>query len=744
MTVARSSAAREGRLTIWLLAAAAVLLGIMALPMFAGRVYVDNDLGEYHLPLRAFYSAQLRSGEAFDWLPSLFNGYYLTGEGQAGTYHPLHLLLYSFLPLGVAFDLEILLSYPLLLAGGYLLLRRWRLRRDAALLGACVFTFSGFNLLHFIHPNAVAVIAHWPWLLWAIDWALVPRRAAGSNTDDPLPCPAWPLAMISLIIGSEALIGYPQYVWIGLAVTVPYALWCAVRSPAPAIKRFIYFAVAVVAGVLLGGVQLLPTFDALAESTRQSANATFANSGSLHPLNMIQVVAPYLFKTRVVGQNTHELGFYFGAVPLLLALWLVLNRPLWGNYRTVIVGALCVAALEMVLAFGEHGLLGSFQYYMPLVGKFRFPCRSIVLVYAAVAVLAAIGWLRLTEIGNADRRTSKIFAITPAASVAAMLLGRCIWPDYVSSWSYMAIGPLWIAAAAIALAGAERGISSAMPLLVLLTMLDLGSYGLSYSVLPGTARLAEFARDQDMPPNPERPIVAQPLDPSRIDSSAGPYVGDRLLLAGFRRADGYAGLVPMRRLDFADPTALRIAGVGYRAIGDASGQPVTWEPVENPLRPVRLVTRSILDPGGPFPPEAAVPDAALVAEPLELPAGSPGEIADLVRRPGHVALSTRTETEQLVIVTESFHPGWQAKVDGQPAPVLRVNRDFLGVMVTPGEHQMTLDFHPFSLALGRALSTLGLGLMCAQWVVVTWFARRRTVGNHVPLRIAIMADSPSA
>ncbi len=158
-------------------AAALFLLRRWPIPLLAGRVWVADDLGQYHLPLRQFYSQQLAAGEAFDWLPSLFNGYYLTGEGQAGTYHPLHWLLYRWLPLGVAFDLELLFSYPLMLVGGYLLLRRWQLRRDAALLGAAAFTFSGFNLLHFIPPNGVAVVAHWPWLLWALDWAMVDRPA---------------------------------------------------------------------------------------------------------------------------------------------------------------------------------------------------------------------------------------------------------------------------------------------------------------------------------------------------------------------------------------------------------------------------------------------------------------------------------------------------------------------------------------------------------------------------------------
>ena len=91
-------------------------------------------------------------------------------------------------------------------------------------------------------------------------------------------------------------------------------------------------------------------------------------------------------------------------------------------------------------------------------------------------------------------------------------------------------------------------------------------------------------------------------------------VGNRLLLAGFRRADGYAGLVPARQLDYRDPDALRVAGVGYRAEEQDAGYSnrIVWLPVADPLPPIRLVTRAIVDYGGALPPEAADADAALV------------------------------------------------------------------------------------------------------------------------------------
>lgn len=64
------------------------------------------------------------------------------------------------------------------------LLRRWDLPRPAALIGATLFAFCGFNLLHFAAINSVGVACHIPWLIAAADAFLRaerPRARAGSS-----------------------------------------------------------------------------------------------------------------------------------------------------------------------------------------------------------------------------------------------------------------------------------------------------------------------------------------------------------------------------------------------------------------------------------------------------------------------------------------------------------------------------------------------------------------------------------
>ena len=65
-------------------------------------------------------------------------------------------------------------------------------------------------------------------------------------------------------------------------------------------------------------------------------------------------------------------------------------------------------------------------------------------------------------------------------------------------------------------------------------------------------------------------------------------------------------------------------------------------------------------------------------------------------------------TRQLLVVSESFDPGWTARVDGQPARIHRVYGDFMGVVLEAGGHEVTLHFEPPQLRLGASLTALGL------------------------------------
>ncbi len=271
---------------------------------------------------------------------------------------------------------------------------------------------------------------------------------------------------MGLLTASQLLLGYPQYVWLSLLGELAYAVWRAVAVRA-SLRTLATLALAKLLGVLAAGVQLLPTLDALAGSLRQAPDDAFANTGSLHPLNLVQLLAPYLFETRVVGQNTHELGLYAGAVPWLLCIWLLAHRQHWGHLAPLIRGAIGFGVLALLLAMGDAGVLYRLQTFLPVVNRFRFPCRAVVLVQLCLAVGAAAALAILLQ-GTRDhavgivktrdeRRRDWPLAIAFAVSVALAIVAPLVWPEYVAAPALVWCGPLLIGVGATVIVLAERG-----------------------------------------------------------------------------------------------------------------------------------------------------------------------------------------------------------------------------------------------------------------------------------------------
>ena len=316
-------------------------------------------------------------------------------------------------------------------------------------------------------------------------------------------------------------------------------------------------------GCLIGGVQLLPTFDALSHSVRHSAGGEFATQGSLHPLNLIQLVAPYLFDKRVVGQNTHELGLYIGAVPLVLAVWWLISGQSKTRRRLTIFAA-ATAALALLWALGSSGPLGWLEANVPLVNRFRFPCRAIVLFQLAVAALAALGFATLTRPTVSRVPSSKLWWI-PVVSVALAIIGPICWPENVASWPLIVVGPLLFAVAAWLTIRAANGSRWAVAAIVIFAAVDLGAYGATYSIVGKTETLSDYVRATDVPAGPANGRVAVDLmsGTETANGEHGKRIGDRILLSGWKCIDGYLGLEPARRLDYRETAALRAAGVTW-------------------------------------------------------------------------------------------------------------------------------------------------------------------------------------
>jgi hypothetical protein len=92
--------------------------------------------------------------------------------------------------------------------------------------------------------------------------------------------------------------------------------------------------------------------------------------------------------------------------------------------------------------------------------------------------------------------------------------------------------------------------------------------------------------------------------------------------------------------------------------------------------------------------EAALPQA-LVSQPGDL-----GTASVVSHGPGCYEISAETGSGAFLVLTESEYPGWEARVDGAPAEILRANHFVQAVWLAPGKHSVGFQYRSRWLALG--------------------------------------------
>jgi hypothetical protein len=723
--------------TALVLVTSAALFAWMGRWLFIGRVPLTGDLLHLHYPVRDFYAAALAARHHVEWMPSLFAGFYVVGEGQLAAYHPMHWFLYAFLPLHRAFAIEVLAAYPCAFVGVWLWLRRF-CPTPAAVFGAMLFTFCGFNLAHGVHPNMVSILAHLPWLLWAMHGAFVAdarRSLAG-----------W-CAAIGLLTGSQLLLGHPQAAWFSGLVEAAYLAFLWASSPSP---RRASGALTVAAGGLLGlaigAIQVVATLYTVTRSVRSTFDASFSNEFSLPLLHLVQLVQPYALWGRVLRWNEtpgagDEMAVYGGAATLALVAWWIayeLGRQKTRTAPPERFGrwAVLLGLLGLWLATGAQGGLYLVQTWLPVVRQFRAPVRYVLFTQLACACVAALALAALARGAPEDETARRraiwapwAVALLSAVCTAALVFVPGTVPGLATLSAAAWLGPLLFVGGAGLVTLAARSVRWAVPVLVLFAAADHALYGMG-----GVIAWQDFITREAVVPLLGPANARPPVSAGRIFRGGFP---DLLALGGYRLLDGYLAIPPLKQLHYDSLQSLRAAEVAYvhtdvYPAAKDSGAPLLagkWYRVPDVPPRVRLVADAVVSQQ----PELDIEHidhhrSALVARPVSIEAGPLGT-ARLVRdEPGDIGVHTTSGSRQLLVVSEGYDEGWVAAIDGQPVDVERVNGDFLGCVVPAGTHDVALEFRPAHLPWGRSISLAGL--VTAAVLAIAGFRRGPPEGGH--------------
>ena len=237
------------------------LLAFFVRPVLRGQLPVHGDLGMLLLVFRDFYARCLRQATPLIGCRRFSAVTISTGGGACGTYHPLELAVVSLASPGRRLQLR---SVPAHRGVG---------GRNARLLAKVHQSCRGVPggdrgqpflvFMNYLHtPQMTGVLAHIPWLLAAIDWAVRSPTAAAKTAGLGGHCPADGIANAAGVPASLVVFRHCRRLVRDLPVDEPTG-----RLGRLAGHRF-----GVAIGVGLGAVQILPMYAFFQVSTRTVAD----------------------------------------------------------------------------------------------------------------------------------------------------------------------------------------------------------------------------------------------------------------------------------------------------------------------------------------------------------------------------------------------------------------------------------------------------------------------------------------
>lgn len=453
------------------LVALAFLLGLAVFfnrdAFLSNRIFFENDTPAFYYPLLSRYAEAIEEGVLPLWTRAIFGGFPLFADSETGMLYPTNLLLVNVLPTWWAVVWHRVLVFALAAWFTYAFGRAAGFRPFAAAVAAVAFSYGSFLVAQLHHSNIVNSAIWLPLVFFAIEMAL---KSQGRRRYQ------W-LVLGGVAMGMESLAVHVQVVLMTLLAALGYLGFRVVAGPVsvrlwaretgrPFLRRLwvahvnVWLIVlgrstALVAGLglvallglALGAVQLLPLYELAQFSYRGlRVDYGFAATYSIAPVGLLQLIAPYLFRTQAGAWwtqfSTWETALYVGLPVLLLAL---LGALLVRNRQSLFFVVLTVGALIVALGPNAPLNLHRMLWELPGFSAMRAPGRFTLLVVFGAAVLAGWGahWLdtrlsrrapqfRFSFIGGIDRMlfgaVLGLATLAPVLLVLSFLAGRA-WLD---------------------------------------------------------------------------------------------------------------------------------------------------------------------------------------------------------------------------------------------------------------------------------------------------------------------------
>jgi len=97
---------------------------------------------------------------------------------------------------------------------------------------------------------------------------------------------------------------------------------------------------------------------------------------------------------------------------------------------------------------------------------------------------------------------------------------------------------------------------------------------------------------------------------------------------------------------------------------------------------------------------------------------SGGEAEIISESNNRLAVQVKVPEDSLLVLSDTYYPGWKAFVDGKESKIYRADYTFRAIPVNAGAHQVEFVYDPISFKLGAGVTLLGiLGCLGIGWII---------------------------
>ncbi len=653
-------------------------------------------------------STALRNGTLPSWTPRIGNGIPLDGEVM-GTFYPITYVLFRFLAMSAAYNLLIVISLFILGVGMYVWLRALGIGRTASLLPSLVLPISGIIIPRLEHIMIIPGLSLLPWVMVATHMLI------GNPTRKYT-------MVLSSIVGLQILAAFPQVTFISLLFSLTYYL-LAGRG-----RGIVLYGFAILLSMGIGAIQLFPSYlyakNSIISDGFDPATSSYYAFPPRHLLTFINAFAlgnprnaTYPILSKSGGSIFWENSAFVGIAPLLLfgtTLIFLFRGSFDPKRRRNISIMLCMLGIAFLLMLGYHSPLYIVYSLWPF-SNFRTPSRFLWMFVFALLTLSAYGADALLE-GKKWRR------ILRSLLVVVILINTVhvawTWWDYhaltqVSTWQKPPeIIPY------LKPDGRIYTYGFAIPYFTEYTKRGyrtLDQYYFFRNLLAPNTNVFWNITHTDAYPGLtiRRSSIMKNLTAEGIASDEVQHVatlsGIAEKLLDLNAVGTIISTIPFPTTNkLTQGKTLQSNGVSITVYHNREALPRAYLAGDISIARTVRQAKEILSQNDFIPGKTILTEEALPVETGILPLGTTRITSDT---PSSVQIEvTGNNRASVLVLSDTYYPGWRATVDGNPTRIYPVNISQRGIVVPPGDHLVQFRYDSEFFRIGAMITLLSMSL----------------------------------